>query len=358
MNDGDEGFSMDFDSTRHWTANAFTNRGNPLLNPPIIRVYLAGPLTCVNESDSQDCTAIRKITKWVLGSYDHRGIRFDVYDPADVTQPGSNHTAEQVYEVDYRNVVDADLVIFHVNKPSLGVGEESQIAATSLVPRVTIKKRGVEVSRMFDGSFTPAIKIEYGTHAEYEQALSDHLVEIAEHAIRSASQRRPLMEQFEEMQLGRFIFRQRIKNHVRIEELAAAINTKVSWLRYLERKPRIAATASLPLLYSMLNATNASMTQQAGKMPVLKESDDTLDADAKHSLDNLVSYVLSRQEWVSDDIVFRLWQEHVEQAETEKAEALAHRAGDDRIVTVEDWRHRHEAILPPDEGGLFPPRQQ
>jgi hypothetical protein len=232
MNDDDVGFSMDFDPNCHWSAKAFTNRGKTLLNEPIIRVYLAGPLTCVNEIDTQDCNAIRKITKQVLGSYDHQGVRFKVYDPADVTQPGSNHTAEQVYEVDYRNVVDADLVIFHVNRPSLGVGEESQIAATSLVPRVTIKKRGVDVSRMFDGTFTPAIKIEYGSHAEYEKALSEHLVEIAEHAIKSASQRRPLMEQFEKMQLGRFVFRQRIKNRVRIEDLDRHPDKRVEvWLQ-------------------------------------------------------------------------------------------------------------------------------
>ena len=78
-----------------------------------------------------------------------------------------------------------------------------------------------------------------------------------------------------------------------------------------------------------------------------------LGPDEKQSLENLVTHVLSRQKWVPDDIVFRLWHEHVRQVEVERAEALAHREGGYCVVTVDEWRQRHEAILPPEEGNLF-----
>jgi hypothetical protein len=157
-----------------------------------------------------------------------------------------------------------------------------------MVPRVTVKKSGSKVSRMFDGTFTPAISIEYGSYSEYQNILSARVIEIAERAIQSALHRRPLMKEFEGMELGRFILKQRIKQRVRIEDLAASINTKESWLRYLERNPRIAATASLPLILSMLNATNSSMTQKAGRVPELHDSGDSLDSDAARAVFSLV----------------------------------------------------------------------
>jgi hypothetical protein len=353
-----EGFCMDFGEPDYWQqydANGFIGKATPLLNPPIIQVYLAGPLTCVDPSDGQDCDAIRKITKHVLGSYDYRGLRFRVYDPADVTQPGSQHTPEQVYEVDYRNVVDADLVIFHVNVPSLGVGEESQIAAASMVPRVTVRKRGAKVSRMFDGTFTPAIRIEYSSYADYEKLLRDQLVEIAEKVVSSAVRRRAQMKVFEDLDLGRFIFRQRIRHSIKIEELAAKVDTKVSWLQYLERSPRIAATASLPLIQAILDATNSKMSQQPGKTPDLQSSDEPLPDDQKQSIENLIDFIRTQQEWVPDPLVFRLWTEYQAEVSDEQVVALTYREGHERIIAVTDWAERYRLIAPPrDDASLFP----
>ncbi len=98
----DEAFSMDFDGAR---SLAFNIGDSPLLNPPRIRIYAAGPLTNIDEDATNDCLAVRGILKRVFAAYEYQGIRFEVYDPGDVTQPGSQHTAEEVYELNYEQSV-------------------------------------------------------------------------------------------------------------------------------------------------------------------------------------------------------------------------------------------------------------
>src|SRR5690349_21767318 len=141
----DEFFSMDFDGSQELSFNPSFN--TPLLTPATLRVYAAGSLTNNSCSVNQECVDVRKIIKRVLERYDYEGVNFRVYDPGENTSPGSEHSPDEVYRINYEQCVSADLLIFHVNVPSLGVGCEAQIAADATVPKIVLTKKNIPVSR-------------------------------------------------------------------------------------------------------------------------------------------------------------------------------------------------------------------
>ena len=86
----------------------------PILDPPVIQVYLACALTNLDEDAKRESEACRLIIREILHEYDYFGIRFYVYDPGDVTPPGSIHTAEEVYITDHQRTSNSDLILFYV----------------------------------------------------------------------------------------------------------------------------------------------------------------------------------------------------------------------------------------------------
>ena len=136
MKDTDS-FAMDFDPSRQW---AFNCGDDPLIDPPVLRVYLASPLTSAEPDTEQDRLMVREVTKRVLEDYDYLGIRFEVYDPGKVTPPGSEHSSEEVYVMDHNRTANADLVVFlsqasgsslgrgHLNQQVGGVGSRGEVS--------------------------------------------------------------------------------------------------------------------------------------------------------------------------------------------------------------------------------------
>ena len=115
---------------------------------PKIKIYLAGPLTGYDDDTIiRECREIRASIKEILAKFKNKeSVYFEIYDPGEKTAPGSGHSPDEVYEIDQAHTTNADLVIFHINVPSLGVGIEAQIAADVTIPRVIISRNGVEVS--------------------------------------------------------------------------------------------------------------------------------------------------------------------------------------------------------------------
>ncbi len=338
MNENDA-FSMDFDGAR---SLAFNTGDCPLLDPPRIRIYAAGPLTNIGEDTSFDCTTVRGILKRVFAAYDYQGIRFDVYDPGDVTQPGSQHTAEEVYELNYEQSVLADLVVFHVNVPSLGVGCEAQISADATVPRVTLAKADIPVSRMFEGMFSATIAtLEYVNHADLELQLFRQLPELAARVIRSAQRRRPVLAGFSALQLGTVILKQRIVHNVTVERLADEADITSSWLRKIETNHMLAACCTAIQLNRIAAATHCYVkTVDPRNLTTLAPSDSDLSRDEQQSLDNLVAYIGTRDYKLGDDRVFRLWNSYRVDSARTASEAVAFRAGENNAVTADEWRRR------------------
>ena len=246
--------------------------------------------------------------------------------------------------MNHEQSVLADLVVFHVTTPSLGVGCEAQIAADATVPRVTLVRKDVALSRMFDGIFSTTIaSIQYENHADLELQLFRQLPLISARATQSALQRRPRLTAFSDLQLGSIIFKQRILHNVTINELARQTDIKESWLRRLERKPVLAACCTAIQLDRIAAATHCYLkTVDARNMTTLVPTDNSLVEDQRQSLENLVSYVSSKDGWVPDERVFRLWNNYRVEYRTEWDEALQYREGDNKVISVDAWRQRDQ----------------
>ncbi len=341
-------FAMDFDNQKRF---AFAvEKEAPMLSPPVLNVYLAGPLTNNDLCTDCDCRKVREIVKLLFGSYEYNGIHFNVYDPGDITAPGTTHSPEEVYELDHERTVTADLVVFHVNVPSLGVGCECQISADASSPKVIIAKKGAPLSRMFVGVYSATLaKIEYENPDDVEMELSSQLPSIASLAVESARRRRPVMEAFAELKLGRVIFRQRILHNVSLEELAKETDTSPRWLQRLERVPAVAACCSSVRLKRIADVTQCYLhSANPDNIFTLKPSDDSLSREEKESLDNLIEFIFSRDDRYPEDRVFRLWNGYRQEFQEETAlVSVEHREGHNKIITVGEWRERDQRL------GLF-----
>lgn len=70
---------------------------------------------------------------------------FSAYIPhqhTDPIKPG------KVYQTDYRKIIESSLLVAYVGEPSLGVGQEIQIAAFHQIPILLIFEKEAKVSRM------------------------------------------------------------------------------------------------------------------------------------------------------------------------------------------------------------------
>jgi len=111
------------------------------------KVFISGALTGIENPD------IIKANYECLGRLcEELGV--NPYIPHQHTDPIAHPhvSARQVYEVDRLHVCTASLVIAYVGIPSLGVGQEIEIAREHGVPVVLLYERGKRISRMTRGS--------------------------------------------------------------------------------------------------------------------------------------------------------------------------------------------------------------
>jgi tRNA A-37 threonylcarbamoyl transferase component Bud32/transcriptional regulator with XRE-family HTH domain len=112
---------------------------------------------------------------------------FYVYQPRRATDPVLNKDfdAETVYVLDRERVLRADLLFVLLNKPSFGVGQELEIAASYSKPTILIVEEGVVVSRMVHGSPANVLaSIVYSTPEDLERQLDRALTDVTEDVIR------------------------------------------------------------------------------------------------------------------------------------------------------------------------------
>lgn len=111
------------------------------------QVYISGPLTNSSKKELYE----------LLGE-EFEKCGFSAYIPHQHTDPVKNSkiTPEKVYQTDYRKIIESSLVVAYVGEPSLGVGQEIQIAAFHQIPILLVFEKGARVSRMTLG--TPGVK--------------------------------------------------------------------------------------------------------------------------------------------------------------------------------------------------------
>lgn len=114
------------------------------------RAYVSGVLTGVESLD-----VLKKFYEDISRVCAAEGVA--AYVPHLVTDPEKNAeiTPREVYELDRLKVIESNLVIAYVGVPSLGVGQEIEIARESNIPVLLMMEKEARISRMARGN--PAV---------------------------------------------------------------------------------------------------------------------------------------------------------------------------------------------------------
>jgi len=322
--ESDESFELEFDP----------NLGEFLVER--LRMYIASPLTNEDDNERRLNAEIRREAKRICRAY------FTVYDPADYTAPGSDHSAEEVFIEDHTRTRTADVVLFHVNSPSLGVGIESQIAAEATIPRIIAYQAKTRVSRMFRGLFSPVIAdIAYVDAADFARQLQERLPSILRKVKESANLRRPISALIAKGRLGHEIFKARILSRIPIRKLAQDSGIRVFMLRKVERDDDKAECLTL-IQVQRLAASLKVMFVINDKIPSF-HGDDALSENQQASLESLVSWARGQARWIPDERIFAMWRWYSsspERGEHRKA------AREDRPMVSEEWDARYSKEFP------------
>jgi transcriptional regulator with XRE-family HTH domain len=150
-----------------------------LLTPRAAPLPLNGYLACALTGLSGDQRQlVELLSDTVTRICEQHGI--DVYQPSKKTDPVHHpHVPDdEVYRLDRDRVSSADLLIFLSHFPSVGAGEELEIASKALVPMILVSHSETRVSRMVTG--IPALKLEitYSEPDELRLQLEGALLEI------------------------------------------------------------------------------------------------------------------------------------------------------------------------------------
>lgn len=111
------------------------------------QVYISGALTNSSKKELYE----------LLGEeFEKHG--FFAYIPHQHTDPKKNDDIKpkEVYQTDYRKIIESSMLVAYVGEPSLSVGQEIQIASFHQIPILLVSEKGAKVSRMTLG--TPGVK--------------------------------------------------------------------------------------------------------------------------------------------------------------------------------------------------------
>jgi DNA-binding transcriptional regulator YiaG len=104
-------------------------------------------------------------------------VDLDVYFPGDHTDPLRDaHVApDEVFRIDRDRVKSSDVLLAFGHVPSVGVGQELNMALAAALPVVFLVPDGVRVSRMALGAPYRSVQVPYATDDELRERLHDTL---------------------------------------------------------------------------------------------------------------------------------------------------------------------------------------
>ena len=127
------------------------------------RVYVSGVLTGVDNLNE-----LKKFYEEIAEVCSAAGM--EAYVPHLYSDPVKNPqmTPREVYVLDRQRVSESDLVIAYAGAPSLGVGQEIEIARENELPVVLLMEKNAVISRMARGN--PAVIAEI-RFTDFQDAL-------------------------------------------------------------------------------------------------------------------------------------------------------------------------------------------
>jgi 2'-deoxynucleoside 5'-phosphate N-hydrolase len=137
-----------------------------------IKVYVSGPLTAVDH-----IAELKLFYEKIAAVYASENI--DAYVPHILTDPLKNPlmTPQEVYDLDRQHVCESDLVLAYVGLPSIGVGQELEIARENNIPIVLLMEKDAQVSRMARGNPALIAEIQFDDFHDGLSKLSRWLKE-------------------------------------------------------------------------------------------------------------------------------------------------------------------------------------
>lgn len=266
-------------------------------------------------------------------------IRYQVYNPAEHTAPGSSHRCEEVYHIDFRALVESDFAMFYLNNGSLGVGMERQIAAIGGVPAGWICHKEKQVSRMFQGAFGGSLfHVEFQVVEELKRKLADEVAKVGPEIVDKARRRKQAMETMQANEIPKKIFKRVVVLDMNIEELAKETGIQPFWWEKILRDESglLAAATFTPILFFRnAEALTAGWGISEIGAPQFR-ADNKLGQAQESSLDNLYEAYVCRERPVEDEVLLDAWREYVERRKISSEPLL------ESTVSKEEWLRRIE----------------
>ncbi len=137
-----------------------------------ITAYVSGALTGGDEIE-----LLKHFYERIAETCKSAGI--EAYIPHLVSDPigNPNMTPDEVYDLDRRQVLASNLLVAYVGYPSLGVGQEIEIARENNIPVVMLMEKDRRISRMARGNPAVIAEIHFVDHDDALQQLSHWLKE-------------------------------------------------------------------------------------------------------------------------------------------------------------------------------------
>jgi transcriptional regulator with XRE-family HTH domain len=150
-----------------------------------LKIFLSIPLTDPRENSRKYLFFLSKLVEDVA-----KRSGFTVYQARKSTDPIKHPDVPSslVHFLDRKELMTSDLVLLYAGKPSLGVGDEYEIAAQAGIPVVILIEKGKKLSRMINGGFARKIKIVQFTEPEdLNESLNELFKELKPRLLRRKS---------------------------------------------------------------------------------------------------------------------------------------------------------------------------
>jgi transcriptional regulator with XRE-family HTH domain len=290
-----------------------------LLGSPVapLHGYIATPLTGLSQSDREAIVFTSTKIAEVCKAYE-----IYVYQPRKASDPLLHRdiAPEEVYRLDRSRVVRADILFVLANHPSIGVGQELEIAGSYGKPTVLITREDTTISRMATGSHANFLeKFSYSTPEDLEKRLRTCLGRNIER-LRKWRRKKPALD------VGAKLEQARQARRYSLEEVVVGLGISESLLSAIERgdndNPGMAVVERLCQFYG-ISLNDLAVPSVATSSPALP------DANVRR-----LELVARNLNWTTSDFL---------DLRDDYSKELA-ASGSSSTISQEEWSNRHAAL--------------
>jgi len=289
--------------------------------PPTLHGYVATALTGLDRDTREGIDFVSSRIHEVCKAFE-----LYVYQPRKASDPllHTEISESEVYRLDRSRVVMADVLFVLANRPSLGVGQEFEIAATYCKPTVLIARDDVHLSRMTTGSWANILEvIRYSSPEDLEKRLKRCL----ETKIDALRRWKLTATPFRLSSLGARLRALRENSGLSMTDVVAQAGISKSLLEAVESGQHdnlgLGLLVRLAALYGV-SASELVATETAGPVSSAPRQDGSLKA---------LERAARMLNWSASDLL--------DQRDDYLSELAA--SGSQSIISEEEWERRHEA---------------